>query len=63
MECSDSLLVNNLDWDPLYLASIFDVDFDECSDLWESDISDQELLDIVGDMETYCPNSRRHFYG
>ena len=44
MELDDIWL--NLDWDPVYLASIFDVDFDDMSDLWRSEsfIEDQELL-------------------
>ena len=38
----DSVIIKNLDWDPVYLASIFDTDFYEMSDLWNclAEVSD-----------------------
>ena len=47
--------ISNLDWDPFYLARIFDVDFYDMSELWNdpSAVSDSE---IVHAMDTkYCP--------
>ena len=55
MEKSEVNLWANCDWDPSYLSCIFDVDFDDCSDLWISDVSDSDLLGIVTIMESYCP--------
>ena len=47
-------LETNLDWDPSYLAQIFDVDLNDMSDLWsESDSSADTLL--VEEMDKYCP--------
>ena len=41
----DSLLLENFDWDPEYLASIFDQDFYEMAEMWCGDnISDNELV-------------------
>ena len=39
----------NLDWDPVYLASIFDVDFDDMSDLWDFDqsLKDSKLVEVM----------------
>ena len=47
-------LETNLDWDPSYLAQIFNVDFNDMSDLWgESDSSVDTLL--LQEMDKYCP--------
>ena len=41
----DSDLMSNLDWDPSYLSTIFDVDFNDMSDLWSSSsVSDNDIL-------------------
>ena len=58
MEDYDLLL--NLDWDPLYLASIFDEDFNDMSYLRNlscslSDVQVSEALDTVEKMTNYCP--------
>ena len=55
MDICDSLLLRNRDWDPAYLASIFDTEFSDCLDLWSSDMEDNELLEVVKHVETYCP--------
>ena len=55
MELCDSHLWVNRDWDPVYLSSIFDADFNDYSDLWDNNISDLELITSVERMETYCP--------
>ena len=55
MEDSDELLLENRDWDPLYLSSIFDSDFCDHSNLWINDMGDQELVGVVEHLETYCP--------
>ena len=55
MEDSDELLLENRDWDPLYLSSIFDSDFCDHSDLWINDMGDQELVGVVEHLERYCP--------
>ena len=40
---------SNLDWDPCYLSFIFDVEFDDMSDLWDFDQSskDSELVEVM----------------
>ena len=41
----DNNLFENLDWDPCYLARIFDTDFNNMSELWnDSDGSVEKLL-------------------
>ena len=55
MELSDSVLLKNRDRDPSYLSSIFDVDFYEINDLWNSSMSDFELMEGVNFVEKYCP--------
>ena len=51
----DIELISNLDWDPDYLATIFDCEFEEMSALWNDSfsVSDSEILQA---MDTkYCP--------
>ena len=55
MELSDSYLWTNRDWDPNYLLDIFHEDFNDCSTLWRSDLSDLALLKEVENMEKYSP--------
>ena len=46
-------LSTNLDWDPSYLSSIFDEEFNDMSDLWSCEnISDGDLVSAV---DRYCP--------
>ena len=44
MDVSDKLLVTNRDWDPSYLQLLFDEDFNDHSDLWKSNVSDEQLV-------------------
>ena len=55
MEVSDRSLVENRDWDPCYLKDIFDVDFNDSSELWINDIDDMELVKVANDVERYSP--------
>ena len=55
MESGDIHLWLNRNWDPVYLASIFDADFNDFSELWESNITDSDIVTAVNSMETYCP--------
>ena len=49
-ECAD-LLVNR-DWDPVYLASIFDIEFEDFSELWDNSMDEYQLLQAV---DRYAP--------
>ena len=53
--CNDSSFLLNCDCDPVYLVSIFDVDFHDISDLWDNNMEDCELLDVVTTIEKYSP--------
>ena len=55
MEVSDEMLVSNLDWDPVYLRLLFEEDFDDFTELWQSNVSDMDLVSQASDMEKYCP--------
>ena len=57
MDANDSNFIENRDWDPLYLSSIFDSDFCEISDLWvdSMDVTDQDLVKHVENVERYSP--------
>ena len=55
MESSDSDLLQNRDWDPLYLSEIFSEEFFEAVDHWSSNISDVELIGEMEKVERYCP--------
>ena len=55
MELSDSCLLANRDWDPVYLSSLFETDFDDFSELWINDINDMELLEAEKVVYKYCP--------
>ena len=57
MDVSDSMLCRNGDWDPSYLGLLFDEDFNDVTELWKSNVGDQELIcesDRV-EREHYCP--------
>ena len=55
MDISDDLLMQNIDWDPVYLASIFDTEFSDCSELWVNEMDDSQLLEVVEQSERYSP--------
>ena len=55
MDLSDHMLITNRDWDPSYLKDIFAEDFNDYSELWESDIMDSEIVTEVNRLEHYCP--------
>ena len=48
-------MFSNRDWDPLYLASIFDTEFFDFSDMWSSDVSDYDLVTEGNKVDTYSP--------
>ena len=50
MECD--ALFENLDWDPVYLSVIFDQDFDDFTEMWNSEcVGDEELVISVENLE------------
>ena len=51
MDTSDYLMSMSKDWDPEYLSTIFDVDFDDVSELWSSNIGDTQLVKEVEKIE------------
>ena len=55
MDVTDQFLSMHRDWDPLYLQSIFNVDFYDFTELWSGNIKDVELVKAVDDVEKYCP--------
>ena len=56
MDLSDDYFIENRDWDPMYLSSIFDSDFNDFGEMWStSNISDSELVDVADKVERYCP--------
>ena len=40
MDTFDWYLSWNRDWDPSYLTMLFSEDFNDCSDLWNSNVDD-----------------------
>ena len=55
MDVLDSMFISNRDWDPGYLMDIFSHDFFEFQDLWSSQMSDNELVKEVQNVEKYQP--------
>ena len=55
MEVSDALFIENRDWDPSYLSMLFSDDFNDCGELWKSNVTDMELVNEVTKVETYSP--------
>ena len=55
MEVSDRHLLDNRNWDLCYLKDIFDIDFNDSSELWINDIDDMELVQVANDVERYSP--------
>ena len=43
MEFKDDLM-SFCDWDPFYLSRIFDIDFNDFTELWKSNMMDAELV-------------------
>ena len=43
MEVSDNYLLSNRDWDPSYLRLLFKDDFHDESELWKSNVTNEEL--------------------
>ena len=54
MELSDMNLFRDRDWDPEYLIDIFTQDFEEYPNMWESNISDTQLVNHVEKLDKYC---------
>ena len=55
MDTFDWYLSRNRDWDPSYLAMLFSEDFNNCSDLWNSNVDDSELVKEMNKLEIYQP--------
>ena len=57
MELSDRDLLMNMDWDPSYLRLLFKDDFNDNSNLWHSNVCDDELVKecVRVEHEPYCP--------
>ena len=59
MDVSDDLLLNNRDWDPSYLQLMFCDDFNDVTDLWKSNICDEDLITesvrVESQRDPYCP--------
>ena len=55
MELPDCALTGNHDWDPSYLAMLFDQDFYEFTELWKSNVTDGEIVTALTDSGIYSP--------
>ena len=55
MELSDEVLCDNHDWDPGYLALLFSEEFNDFSEMWNSNVSDGEVVKEVNKVEAYKP--------
>ena len=57
MEVSDDILMGNRDWDPCYLRLLFEDDFHDVTELWKSNVRDEELVTetVRVEREKYCP--------
>ena len=59
MEVSDDFLFENRDWDPSYLQLLFRDDFNDVTELWKSNIRDEDLIAesnrVESQCEHYCP--------
>ena len=51
MDNFQDFLVNR-DWDPVYLSSIFDIDFEDYSDLWDNSMDEFQMVEAL---DRYCP--------
>ena len=46
----------NRDWDPMYLSSIFDTEFNDFTEMWAcSNVTDGEIIAETQKVEAYCP--------
>ena len=55
MELSDKTLWSNRDWDPSYLSELFKEDFYDFSNMWSSNVTDNEIITETEKVERYCP--------
>ena len=55
MEISDDMMARNRDWDPSYLGHLFSEDFYDFKDLWQSPVSDSQLVQDVANLDKYSP--------
>ena len=55
MEVSDEFLLENRDWDPVYLSTLVEPDFHDFTDHWKSSIKDNELVNEMERVERYNP--------
>ena len=57
MEVPDKMFTVNRDWDPSYLHELMSGDFFEFSELWTSNVGDNELVKETNrvERERYCP--------
>ena len=59
MDMSDEYLCRNRDWDPSYLQLLFAEDFNDVTELWKSNVRDDELVTesirVETECQPYCP--------
>ena len=55
MDVFDDGMWSNRDWDPCYLAQLFDEDFNDMTDLWISNVTNSEMVNESINAERYCP--------
>ena len=55
MDIADRVFATNRDWDPHQLREIVMQDFYDFMELWQSEISDMELVALEGPSGSYCP--------
>ena len=63
MEISDCIMWCNKDWDLSYLSDIFTQDFYDFQDLWQSNVSDGQLVNDVTNFEKVLSCSRGYKHG
>ena len=55
MDVPDSCFLLNKDWDPSYLGLLFNKDFFDFKELWQSNVNDAELVHESNKVERYSP--------
>ena len=55
MDVCNALLVQNHDWDPSYLSMLFSNDFWDYTKMWNSNVTDMELVHEVDKVEAFSP--------
>ena len=55
MDISDGNFIENRDWDPVYQSELFAYDFYAFDELWNTDISDYEMIMEGERVEKYNP--------